>query len=178
MNSTILDLLDKLHQQKNNFLAELDSWTDSERLQAPAGHWNALQIIEHIMQSEGGVLGYMSKKTSSGWENIEHTTQEHADKSTALNSRLISRDQYKIPAVLTEPEATEDYDTLKNRWNQLHQHIHTFVTELHEEFYDRQIFNQPAAGRLNLFQTLEFLCYHILHHTYQLERLKQDVHEG
>lgn len=178
MNSKVTEQLDKLHQQKNNFLAELDSWSENELMHAPSGHWNALQIIEHIMQSEGGVLGYMVKKTSSGWEGIEHTTQEHADKSAALNDRLISRDQYKIPAVLSEPEASADYVTLKNRWNLLHEQIHSFVNGLHEEFYGRQIFNQPAAGRLNVFQTLDFLTYHILHHTYQLERLKAASHEG
>lgn len=118
------------------------------------------------------------KKTSSGWEGIEPTNEEHDAKSAALNARLISRDQYKIPAVLSEPEASADYVTLKNRWNQLHEQINAFVLGLHEEFYHRQIFNQPAAGRLNLYQTLQFLSNHILHHIYQLERLKTELHEG
>jgi hypothetical protein len=178
MNSNIEALLEALHHQKNSILHELDTWDEKSRTSAPAGHWNSLQIIEHIMQSESGVLGYMMKKTSSGWESIEFTNEEHAAKSAALNERLISREQYKIPAVLSEPEASADYATLKKRWNELHQRIHDFVLQLNPEFYGRQIFNQPAAGRLNLSQTLEFLTYHILHHTYQLERLKSSLHEG
>jgi hypothetical protein len=120
----------------------------------------------------------MAKKTSSGWEGIEPTNEEHDAKSAALNARLISRDQYKIPSVLTEPEASADYLTLKYRWYLLHEQIIAFVNGLDEEFYHRQIFNQPAAGRLNIYQTLQFLSNHILHHIYQLERLKEELHEG
>jgi len=172
MNSELENLLAQTEEQKSKFLSEIDSWPEQSLHTAPEGHWNALQIIDHIMMSERGVLGYMMKKTSSGWETIEATNEEHDRMSQALNERLQGREQYKIPAVLTEPVVIQSYEAICMNWSELRNKMNAFMQSLDEEFYHRQIFNQPAAGKLNLYQTLHFLMNHIHHHMYQLERLK------
>jgi hypothetical protein len=172
MHHHIIHLWDELESRKSEFLSKLNSWTDAELNFRPEGEWNAIQVIEHIMESEKGVLGYMMKKTSSGWEGIEPSTDEHAANSKALNERLISRSPYKIPAILTEPAGASAYASLAEQWDKIREAYRSFLGNLDPEFYHRQIFNQPIAGRLNLYQTLEFLSNHILHHTYQIEKLR------
>jgi len=151
---------------------ELDQWTESDHLSQPEGAWSASQVIEHLLSSEMGTLGYMKKKTSSGFEAIELSGQENAQASHALNSRLASGERYKAPAVLPEPAGGTSWSIQKAQWNALRNDFENFLNGLTPEFFDRLVFRQPIAGPLNLGQTLEFVAHHIAHHQPQFDRIK------
>ena len=56
-------------------------------------------------------------------------------------------------------------------WSGMAKKIDEFVENLDEDYYERQVFKHPYAGRLNLYQTLEFLANHYHHHQHQLRRM-------
>lgn len=161
-----------MENAKRAIVTELDQWSAENHLKQPEGGWSASQMIEHLLASEWGTLGYMKKKTSSGFEAIELAGAENAQSSQALNNRLASGERYKAPAVLPDPVGATDWGTQKKQWDAMRVDFEQFLNQLTPEFFDRLVFRQPLAGPLNLFQTLEFVKHHIEHHQPQLERIK------
>lgn len=177
MNTLLLPYWQPLAAAKDRFLLELDTWPAELRQAAPAGGWSALQVMEHIMTAEGGTLAYMKKKTSGGWQVLETTGEENIRNSRAVNERLISPERYSAPATLPEPSGQHPYEGMKMFWAGQRADAEKFISTLAPEFYDRLVFRQPVAGLLNLYQTLEFMRYHLEHHLPQLERIKQTFPE-
>jgi len=171
--SQIQFLLSELAASRGLLLAELDGMSPKQLAASQNESWSAVQVIEHIMWSETGTLGYMKKKTSSGWEGLLLASEEENLKSSMLNNRLASDERYKAPAILPDPEGKKTLQELVNDWNLLREDIVKFVNDLDENFYDRLVFKQPIAGPLSLFQTLQFLNHHMRHHIPQIKRIKE-----
>jgi hypothetical protein len=172
----LIERWNALTEARTAFLEELEKLGDSRVALAPSdGGWSALQVMEHIMSSETGTLGYLKKKTSSGWEGLDLAGPEHEQAGTELVRRLQSAERYKAPSVLPEPAGSASYTALLEAWDQLRDDMEQFVFSLDEEFFPRLVFRQPAAGPLHLFHTLEFLTAHIHHHLPQLQRIQADL---
>lgn len=172
MNESIAPLWAALEEEKKKFLDELNGWSAARRAQKPAKGWNALQVMEHVMIAETGTLAYMKKKTQSGWQVLEPTGEEQIKASREVNQWLRSGKSYEAPSVLPEPTGEFDYAQAVMKWNALRSEMKVFFESLTPEYYDRLLFRQPFAGLLNLYQTLEFMTYHLEHHIPQLHRIK------
>lgn len=170
--SQIQSLLSDLYEARKLLLSELEGMSPEQLSVSQNESWSAIQVIEHIIWSETGTLGYMKKKTSSGWEGLSLTSDEENLKSSMLNARLVSEEKYKAPAILPDPEGKKSIDELVAEWNLLREDLSKFINGLDENFYDRLVFKQPIAGPLNLFQTLQFLNHHLRHHIPQIKRIK------
>lgn len=173
--SDIKTALDELEKNKTLFLAKYSGHSPDQLQKSDDETWSMIQVLEHILFSESGTLGYMKKKTSGGWENLSLTGEQEIKNSEALNSRLASDERYKAPDVLPAPPGNSDLSDLSIKWNQLRKDLIEFVDSLNENFYDRLVFRQPIAGPLNLLQTLQFLNHHLLHHIPQLDRIKSTL---
>jgi hypothetical protein len=139
----------------------------------PPGEWSMAQVIEHLLASEGGTLGYMKKKSSGGWELLEDATHEHHEKSRAINERLESNERYKAPDVLPEPGNAITMDELLNKWNELRDELYSFLNTINPEQFTKLVFRQPAAGMLTILHALEFMDAHIRHHLPQIARIQK-----
>jgi hypothetical protein len=139
----------------------------------PSGEWSMAQVIEHLLASEGGTLGYMKKKSSSGWDSLEEAAVEHNEKSTAINARLESNERYKAPDVLPEPGNTASIEELFQQWNLLREDLHAFLQTIEPAHFNKLVFRQPAAGMLSVLHALEFMDAHLRHHLPQIERINQ-----
>ncbi|MFN8698719.1 MAG: DinB family protein [Flavobacteriales bacterium] len=172
----LIERWNALTEARAAFLEVLEKLGEDRVSKAPSdGGWSALQVMEHIMSSETGTLGYLKKKTSSGWESLDLAGPEHVQAGEELVKRLQSAERYKAPSVLPEPAGSASVTTLIASWDQLRDDMEQFVFSLEEEFFPRLVFRQPAAGPLNLFHTLEFLAAHIHHHLPQLRRIQADL---
>ena len=175
MNPIIASRWSELHLAKLEILDVLNSWSDAELLHRPGTGWSAVQVLEHIFASETGTLGYMRKKSSSGWEALELTGEDQVKASTALNLRLQSSERFAAPDVLAPPPGDTGFSQLVSAWDGLRIEMYHFFDEIQPVFYDRLVFRQPNAGMLNVIQTIEFLSNHIRHHIPQLERIKSSL---
>ncbi|MFN0033085.1 MAG: DinB family protein [Flavobacteriales bacterium] len=172
MNEELQIRLTELSKVKDEFLKPLKVWSDDELQWQPAEGWSANQVIEHIMSAEMGTLGYMKKKSSSGWDTLEVTGEEHIKNSIAVNTRLASHERYKAPSVLPEPTGHFTFAQMTTHWGRLRKEMEEFFATVNPEHYDRLVFRQPAAGMLNVLQAIEFMFNHIRHHMAQIERIK------
>lgn len=175
MNTELNTRWIKLSNAKQTLLEELNTWPDDRIKETPKQGWSASQVLEHILTSETGTLGYMKKKSSSGWETLELTGEEHKERSNALNSRLVSAMKIQAPSVLPEPTNQYTLIQLTSTWNKLREEMENFITSVDPSHYDKLVFRQPIVGMLNLLQTLEFLENHIHHHIPQLDRIRQEL---
>ena len=139
----------------------------------PADGWSIAQVVEHLIASEGGTLGYMKKKSSGGWDALEEAATEHHEKSTAINARLESDERYKAPDVLPEPGNTTSIEDLLQKWNALREELEVFLLTIESPHFNKLVFRQPAAGMLTILHALEFMDAHLRHHLPQIKRLQQ-----
>ncbi|MFM7726258.1 MAG: DinB family protein, partial [Flavobacteriales bacterium] len=139
---------------------------------APQGEWSIAQVLEHLLASEGGTLGYMKKKSSGGWDSLEVAAAEHNEKSAAIHARLESNERYKAPDVLPEPTNAIALEELLNRWNSLRNDLINFASIIPSEHFDKLVFRQPVAGMLTALQALDFMDAHLRHHLPQIERIR------
>lgn len=171
MNQKLELLLNQFESEKNNFTAIVAGFSREQRAVKPENGWNMLQVMEHIIWSENGTLEYMKRKTKAPWSEIELTTDEEDKKSQQLNGALISDKQWRAPDVLPSPAGAQSYENMVAYWDKLRNDYLEFLNDLDVNYHNRLIFKHPFAGRINLFQTIEFLNNHIVHHVHQIKRI-------
>lgn len=168
----LIDRYNALVDARESFIQALSVFTTEQLHSPPAQGWSPVQVVEHIMSSERGTLGYMKKKTSSGWESLELAGPAHEETARMLVARLESDMRLEAPAVLPQPQGLLRMDELLATWEEERNALQQFVFDLDEEFYPRLVFRQPVAGPLTLHHTLDFLRVHIVHHIPQLARIR------
>ena len=168
--------LNALLEGREAFLAELQSWTPEQlRTQPQQGGWCALEVLDHVVISEKGTLGYILKKTSSGFDTLPLRTPETDAASAQLNKALESDGKWGAPSVLPPPNEKLSLEELSATWRGIHGKMEQWLAQFPEDQADRLVFKHPFAGRLTLDQTLGFLQRHITHHRYQLKRIQQAI---
>ncbi len=166
----------KMEEARMQFHVIMEHWSDKELRFKTEGSWSAAQVMEHIVFSETGTLGYLKKKTSGGFDTIEMISDEHRKNGDALKNRLESNEQYKAPAMLPEPVGDLTREEIISRWDEARKGMKEFLTTFPAEHFDKLVFRHPLAGPINILHTLDFLGAHIGHHIPQIERIKQSQH--
>jgi hypothetical protein len=173
MHEEIKIRLDKMEEGRTDFMKAIENWSEEQLRFKPAEAWNAMQVMEHIIFSETGTLGYLKKKTSSGFDGIETSGIENQQNGDALKKRLESSDQYKAPATLPAPTGNLTMEEMTKGWDEARIGLTEFLQSFPAEHFDKLVFRHPIAGPINVLHTLDFLGYHIGHHLHQIERIKQ-----
>ena len=64
-----------------------------------------------------------------------------------------------------------DINELKTKWLTVRNKLHTALGEVDKELCKQYLFVHPYAGRLNIYQTMDFLVQHFNHHNRQMKVL-------
>ncbi len=172
MHTELLSRWKQLQTSKQALESAIANSTCDAHFQ-PAAGWSIAQVVEHLIASEGGTLGYMKKKSSGGWDVLDEATAEHHEKSTAINTRLESDERYKAPDVLPEPGNSTSITDLLQKWNALREELEVFLLTIEATHFNKLVFRQPAAGMLTIIHALEFMDAHLRHHLPQIKRIQQ-----
>jgi DinB superfamily len=175
MQGELLANWNELVKAKEEFLSALQGLSEEQIKAQPTDGWSAGQVLEHVLDAEMGTLGYMKKKSSSGWNELETAQDEHHNNSKAINTRLASEDRYKAPAVLTEPSNAYAIAQLTAQWDLLRNDMYDFLKSVQPEHYNKLVFKQPIAGMLNVVQAVSFMHNHLRHHVPQIIRLRKEL---
>jgi hypothetical protein len=169
---TIAMRLQRMRQGKEAIEESLRDLSEERSRSKPSeDSWSVRQVVGHLLASEIGTLGYMVKKTSSGWDSLDNTEDEHRANASALVNRLAGEERYKAPAVLPEPDNEMALADLLVKWASVREQLETFARGVDPANYDKLVFRQPFAGMLNLPQTLDFINEHVNHHLPQIRRI-------
>lgn len=175
MTAETSNLLDTLFSNRQAMISELEQWDEQDLRFKPNGTWNALQVVDHIINSEKGTLGYMMKKTLAKADELPERGEAEQSAGNQLNAALKSDRKWKAPAVLPDPADNRSLQEMAAYWEGLQLKIREFTSNLDAAYNNKLIFRHPLSGTLDMEQTVAFLANHIEHHMYQIKRIKAEI---
>jgi hypothetical protein len=141
------------------------------------GQWSATQVVHHLLVIENNITSYVQKKLLAA-EQLPK-----ADLLTQVRARLVRLLlrvpglRYRAPrgvAELTNNLTTmPELPALREEWASIRRRMERLLNDYPSTLLTRAIFPHPRSGRLNIYQVLEFLLDHLLHHQQQLNRITQ-----
>ena len=181
MNHRLHLKLEQLERATEHLLASAAALgPDSSKAPAP-GSWSANQVVHHLLFIEGNIVQYIQKKMHA----------EEMLPKVGLLTRLRARVvrlllrlpgfRYKAPrgvATLTNAGNLPGLPELRQTWDTTRRQLERVLNEFPGRLLNRAIFPHPRSGRITIYQVMEFLLDHLLHHQQQLARITKALRPG
>lgn len=161
----------RMEEQKRALLDELSRWTP-ERLafQPRAGEWSALQMLDHLIRTEREILLVVYKN--------EHQLHEYGIIDRLRNRMLVAlfrtKSKVKVPktASLVLPGELTELPILSAEWHSIRATLAGNIDRLIHDSFGKAMFRHPVAGWMSMQAVLDFLSVHLVHHGFQLDRIR------
>ena len=174
MNHRLHLKLEQLERSTGRLLSSAEALgADSGKSPAP-GHWSATQVVHHLLFIEGNIIQYVQKKMQA----------EEMLPKVGLFTRLRARFirlflrlpgfKVKAPrgvATVTDAGDLPSLPELRATWEASRRQLERLLNEFPGRQLNRAIFPHPRSGRINIYQVMEFLLDHLLHHQQQINRI-------
>jgi hypothetical protein len=162
--------LDDLNDWKDAFLAPLAGESAARLAFRPDGKgWCALDVVQHLVLLEEGVLGYARKKLQAPPQPVPALDRA---KLALLLLVLKGPLRFRAPAPQVIPESTLPLAELSLRWLDVRDELHDLLGSLPAERSYTLFFRHPVGGALDPMGTLAFIDAHARHHEAQLRRIR------
>ncbi|GAA3944461.1 hypothetical protein GCM10022406_28500 [Hymenobacter algoricola] len=141
------------------------------------GQWSADQVVQHLLVAETGIGQYIDKKVQQA-EGLDKAGLLTFVKSRMLRLALrLPFLRFKAPRYLAAltPDTVPTLAELRPEWERVRRQLERTLNEFPSPLLNRMIFKHPRSGMLNIYQTLDFMVDHVLHHQRQLERITKAV---
>jgi hypothetical protein len=170
MNTEIKKRFTDLEQRKTAFLAILEAHTFEQQLyKATPETWCMTEVGQHLVQVE---------------HNILEAAKRNPPSSIGLQNKIIfwflrlglgSGGKVKTPSKAAIPQSTPSLSELKSNWAATRENLRIFLEPLPDSALQSPTMRHPISGTMTLEMSFVFFERHILHHTKQLERIKQTL---
>jgi uncharacterized damage-inducible protein DinB len=174
MNHRLHLKFEQLERATEHLLASAEA-LGPDRATAPGpGQWSATQVVHHLFFIESNIFQYVQKKMQS----------EELLPKVGLFTRLRARFvrlllripglKYKAPrgvATLTDTGEVPALPELRTSWEALRRQMERLLNEFPSRQLNRAIFPHPRSGRITIYQVMDFLLDHLLHHQQQMGRI-------
>lgn len=169
---TTAESIQRLEQQKSAMLAEVGDWpAELQMRRPPDGGWNALQVLDHIVRTEAGICGVAAKRLG---QPARIRLRDRVGVAF-VDLMFRSRRRVKVPAsvakVITPGESLE-LGEIAERWERCRVELAQLVRE--GEDCRGGVFKHPVGGWMSFEQVLRFFSVHMVHHEFQLERIRTE----
>lgn len=161
----------ELEKQKADMLAAIEGWSAERLAYRPApGEWSTTEMLDHIAKVESGVL-------AAARRGVQHPHRIGVQDRLGFVfiERIFRSDRrVKVPASAPQvlPETNPDLNTVLMRWRHTRADLTQFVGQLSPAQRRIGIFRHPVSGWMNMPKIITFFSAHILHHGFQLARLR------
>lgn len=161
--------LDEMDARRDALLGALSSH-GPERLsfRPVGGGWCALDVAQHLVLVEEGVLGYARKKLQGPPQPVPLLDRARL---VLLVGVMRSPTRVRAPVAQVVPTETLPLEAIASRWGAARVALRAFLAELPEERLRCLFFRHPIAGALDVVGTLTFVDEHARHHEAQIERI-------
>lgn len=157
---------------KKQFLDRINAASKEQQLFKPSeDSWSMVEVLEHILLSESGVLGFMKK----------YPPAQSAFKVN-LKSRILykllaklykSGKKVKVPAKFLNPTGGKSLASLLEESQGNNEFLSGILKDFPEEKLKYSAFKHTVSGGMTIGNTIEFFENHIIHHSHQLDRLEK-----
>lgn len=170
MNHKLKNSLLILEDAKNSFESKLYTGRTFFNERVKDEFWTLAEVVDHIIQAEKSTCSYIEYKLQQN-QNLENTGITNWIKSKTLNILLKSKIKYKAPEVVSQVSNERNFDETMRYWNEEREKLKTLIDEFPKDKFKSQIFRHPVIGKINIFQTMDFLTNHLNHHVMQIEQI-------
>lgn len=171
MNEDLIARIDDLEDLRKEIVSQYDSYTTDQLTFKPdPGHWNLLQVLDHIVTSEKMSAIYI-KRQLNGKKYPPPPGLKSRYRYALLKLALKLPFRYKAPSIVDSTGKTPDLHILQDSWKTIRGEIRSIVENTDEELLELGVYEHPRAGLLDMEQALHFLDMHIRHHQKQMERI-------
>jgi uncharacterized damage-inducible protein DinB len=177
MNHRLHIRFEQLEQATNRLLEMTQALGDKAQQPPGPGQWSAAQVVQHLVVAETGIGQYIGKKIQQE-EGLNKTGLLTFVRSRVLRLALrLPFLRFKAPKYLAAltPESVPPVAELRTEWERVRRQLEQTLNEFPGPLLNRDIFKHPRSGMLNIYQTLDFMVDHVLHHQRQLERISKAV---
>lgn len=163
----------RLEEQKGAVLETVRSWPTELQVWRPAdGGWNALEVLDHLVRTESGICGVVAR----GLAAPQRMSARDRVGFLFVEQVFLSRRRVKVPASVEEfilPGEGLELGDIAERWARARLDLQHVAHEA--EGCRGGVFRHPVSGWMNFEQVLRFFSAHIVHHEYQLERIREGL---
>ncbi|MDB5281845.1 MAG: hypothetical protein JWO06_920 [Bacteroidota bacterium] len=159
-----------IEASRKNLLNNLKKYPDDILNKKPSPQaWSVVQVIEHLMASEELSLKYLQKKTqdTSKSKNAGLTGKWRLFITKAMFSVPV---KFKSPALLNPPADFVSLNDLETKWEQIRHDLFQLLSKLPAKDLQKDIWKHAVAGKMNVFQMVEFFNFHFKRHRKQITR--------
>ncbi|PJJ59897.1 DinB family protein [Hymenobacter chitinivorans] len=177
MNHRLHIRFEQLEQATTRLLASVEALGEKAHQSPGVGQWSAAQVVQHLLVAETGIGQYISKKIQQE-EGLTKTSFMTFVRSRVLRLALrLPFLRFKAPKYLAAltPDTVPPLPELRADWERVRRQLEQILNEFPSLLLNRDIFKHPRSGMLNIYQTLDFMVDHVLHHQKQLERITKAV---
>ena len=180
MNLKVESRLKRMDSDLTKLFEELKDYSEQSLNKKPSeGKWSVMQVMHHLILSEGGSVGYVKKKLSF------NPTLEKAGLKASWN-RFIVVNYLKLPVKVNAPEGISGenlpehsnfWETAK-KWKQQRQELHQLFESLPAEIYDKELYKHPASGKMKIEGMLDFFDQHFKRHRKQINKILAESYKN
>ena len=175
MNTRLKKQFDMIESRRKKLLDELKKYPDELLNKKPLPEaWSAIQVMEHLMISEEASLKYLQKKTLDT-SRAAPAGFKSASKLFLLNLSFFMPVKYKAPAVLNPSEGFISLKEIESKWTKIREDIFQLTDSLNDAELKKELWKHAFAGKMNIYQMLDFFNTHFERHRKQIEREMSDV---
>ncbi|GAB3743880.1 hypothetical protein GCM10027594_22930 [Hymenobacter agri] len=181
MNHRLHLKFEQLERATEQLLASAEALGE-DKTKAPApGKWSAAQVVHHLLFVESNIVQYIQKKMQSEelLPKVSFFTRLRVQ-FVRLMLRLPGL-KFKAPrgvATLTDAGDLPTLPEMRKSWEALRRQLERLLNEFPSRQQNRAIFPHPRSGRITIFQVMEHLVDHLLHHQQQLGRITKTLRPG
>ncbi|MCI1185905.1 DinB family protein [Hymenobacter sp. DH14] len=174
MNHRLHLKFEQLERATERLLASAEA-LGADKTKAPAaGQWSAVQVVHHLLFIEGNIVQYVQKKMQSEelLPKISLFTRLRVQ-FVRLLLRLPGL-KFKAPrgvATLTDTGEVPTLPEMRKTWEASRRQLERLLNEFPSRQLNRAVFPHPRSGRITIYQVMEHLVDHLLHHQQQMSRI-------
>ena len=162
---------DRLERQRTALLADLARQNPDALAWQPApGAWSILQVVEHLVIAEEGVMSLAETRLPKP-VGLKHRIRS-AIVLRVVYRALNSRRRLKVPRPTLNPSGDHiDLQELARRWVEVRGRMERALEAVTTATRKDRPIGHPIAKWITWEQGLEFLFRHVRHHEKQIERI-------
>ncbi|MFN8285519.1 MAG: DinB family protein [Chitinophagales bacterium] len=165
----------EIEADRKQLFARLKNYSNEVLTKKPAPEkWSVAEVIGHLMVAEAASLKYLQKKTQdmskepnagfTGWRRLAF-----------VKVVFLLPIKFKAPEITAPPAEAKSLEALDAEWTKLRQDTYTLISKLSNADAKKSIWKHTLAGKMNIYQMVEFFGFHFKRHHAQIERTLKAV---
>lgn len=171
----LLEEFRKMESERESMMSELSAYSEEVLTKKPDSEsWSVAEVAMHLVVAESGALAYMRKKLEYGGHS--RSTFGAAFKQKLLNFAVSLPVKFKAPKVASIKEGENvSFAEASEKWKSVRQELLKEYEPMDDELVSHELFKHPAAGKMNVLQSVEFMRKHMNRHIKQMRSTAKAV---